>query len=223
MGTGPRPAEPIDSGRGTRPNRRRRLANLSTEIVNRLADRTVSAVVINSRDVTDQRPAESAATRAEMTLRSVLESMGRGIWVIDPSGATMFANTPMTRLFGIEPDQMTQYSIHDLWDRALSSVPEQRKPGMRSDYELPVTHSDGPTRWLRFHAVPRHNQSGEFTGSLSCALMSPIARRPQQRGTADRRPRSDPQRGRPGRTRPGANREPAGLDEGARQSGPHAA
>lgn len=139
---------------------------LSSEISNRLASPTVSAVVINSRDVTDQRAAEAAATAAKMTLTSVLESMGRGIWVIDPSGATVFANTPMTQLLGVEPDLMAQYSIHDLWDRALSSVPEQRKPGMRSDYELPITRSDGPTRWLRFHAVPRHNQAGEFTGSL---------------------------------------------------------
>jgi PAS domain S-box-containing protein len=138
----------------------------ATDIVNRLSVPTIAAVVLNSRDITDQRLAESAAHTAEMTLRSVLESMSRGIWVIDPSGATTIANTSMARLLGIEPDQMIGYSIHDLWDRALSSVPDQRKPGMRSDYELPVTHSDGTTRWLRFHAVPRHNESGDFTGSL---------------------------------------------------------
>jgi PAS domain S-box-containing protein len=138
----------------------------ATEIVNRLSDRAIAAVVINSLDITEQRRAESAARAAEITLKSVLESMGRGIWVIDPSGATIFANRPMTRLLGLDPDQMSGYSIHDLWDHALSSIPEQRKAGMRSDYELPVTQPDGKTRWLRFHAVPRHNESGEFTGSL---------------------------------------------------------
>jgi PAS domain S-box-containing protein len=146
---------------------------VSSRLVNHLTDPDVSAVIVNSRDVTALRSAQSSSESIQQTLTSVLQSMGRGIWVLDESGSTVFANAAMIELLGMDRPDLSGYSIHDLWDRALSSVPEQRTPGMRSDYEVPLAQPDGTTRWLRFTAVPRHSDSGDYLGSLLiCADVS---------------------------------------------------
>jgi PAS domain S-box-containing protein len=150
---------------------------VSSRIVNHLAEPDVSAVIVNSRDVSALRSAQSSSASIQQTLTSVLQSMGRGIWVLDETGSTVFANASMIELLGMDRSDLSGYSIHDLWDRALSSVPEQRTPGMRSDYELPLAQPDGTTRWLRFNAVPRHSDSGDYLGSmLVCADVSELHR-----------------------------------------------
>jgi PAS domain S-box-containing protein len=170
---------------------------VSSRIVNHLAEPDVSAVIVNSRDVSALRSAESSSAAIQQTLTSVLQSMGRGIWVLDESGSTVFANASMIELLGLDRPELTGYSIHDLWDRALSSVPEQRTPGMRSDYELPLAQPDGTTRWLRFNAVPRHSDSGVYLGSLlACTDVSELHRpghSPNRIGFLDDDPRGRPE------------------------------
>ena len=83
-------------------------------VVNLLADPAVGAIVINYRDITERRQAETALAEAQQAQRLLLESVGEGIHGLDLEGRIMFENAASLQMFGWEADEMLGENAHTL-------------------------------------------------------------------------------------------------------------
>jgi PAS domain S-box-containing protein len=88
-----------------------------------------------ARDVTDRKRAEEELRANEERARALLEfnqavinQMGEGLYVVDPTGRTTFVNPAAERLFGWKRDELIGRRMHDV---AHPSHPEDDCPVLR--------------------------------------------------------------------------------------------
>ena len=139
-------------------------------ISNLVADLAISAMVLNIRDVTEQRQLAEALARSERLLQSILDAAIEGVWATDPSGSTVFANARMAELLAVDQTRLAAGSVFEFFDEAASESVRQRMKnraaGVREQYELSFVRLDGQRRWFRVSAVPRYDLAGNFIGGL---------------------------------------------------------
>ncbi|HWQ56526.1 MAG TPA: PAS domain S-box protein [Bryobacteraceae bacterium] len=66
-----------------------------------------------SQDITRRKRAEERLRQSEECHRRIVESTHEGVWVIDSSGITTFANEQMARMLGYEPAEMVGRPLFD--------------------------------------------------------------------------------------------------------------
>ena len=75
----------------------------------------VSGLLVNARDVTEQKEAEQALQEAHEQVRLLLNSTGEGIYGVDMAGNCTFANPACARLLGFESvDELLGRHMHNL-------------------------------------------------------------------------------------------------------------
>ena len=78
-------------------------------------DGEVSGILVNARDVTEQKEAERALKEAHEQVRLLLDSTGEGIYGIDTAGNCTFANPACAELLGYDStDEFLGQNMHEL-------------------------------------------------------------------------------------------------------------
>jgi PAS domain S-box-containing protein len=138
---------------------------ISSELTNMLAYRDIAGVVIRSYDVTELRQTSAAFEASNHTLRSILQSSAEAVWVVDRTGAMVFANARMTNLLGISRLAMARYSVYDLFPDCTSGDAESNRPGARH-YETTFSRPDGLVLRLGIIAISRFDTAGKYAGCV---------------------------------------------------------
>lgn len=162
-------------------NRTGRWRWVELRISNLIADASVAAMVLNIRDITEQREAADALAAKEELLRSIVDAGFDGVWVVDHSGVTVFANARMAELLGISEAALAKAAVSDFFDAAaceLLRTPVPGRPtGIRVEADIPFVRRDGERRWLSISAVPYRDGNGHPLGTVS--LCSDVTDRTQ--------------------------------------------
>jgi PAS domain S-box-containing protein len=140
-------------------------------ISNLLADIAVTGMVLNVRDVTETRSTADRLEVSDRLLTDILAATSEGVWVLDPSGRTLLANSRMAELLAVDLPRLSSGGIADFLDpvaaRLVGQRLGQREAGQAEQYELAVTGLDGRRRRLLVRQVPRHDRSGTTVGGIA--------------------------------------------------------
>jgi len=140
-------------------------------ISNLFADVAISAMVLNLRDITDQRWMADRMNESERTLAELMDAAMEGVWVLDQDGRTVKANHRLAELLKIDYTRLCTGSIYDFIDPVAAEFIEQRlshrAAGVREQYEFSFVRRDGSRRWFHVSGVPRYDLSGSFIGSIA--------------------------------------------------------
>ena len=125
--------------------------------VNRLENKTVGAVVVNFRDVTDRRLADDALRASELRLRHIVENAQDLIYYCDPTGHFTYVNPAAERV--MKHSQQELLGRHflslirdDYRDRAKQVYYAQLAQLTPHTYfEFPTVTKDDETVWIGQH------------------------------------------------------------------------
>ncbi|MBI3669253.1 MAG: PAS domain S-box protein [Acidobacteria bacterium] len=134
---------------------------------NLLADPGVGAVVVNYRDVTEQKKAEAALRRAEEKYRSIVENAVEGIFQTTPEGGYLSVNPALARMYGYASPVELMASVTDIGQQVYVD-PRSRaefkrlmeKEGVVEGFEYQVYRKDGNKLWLSENARAVRDSNG---------------------------------------------------------------
>ncbi len=91
---------------------------------NHMDDPAVRGTIIHSRDITERKRAADALRASERDHRALMEQAADAIFVLDPAGRFLDVNARACALLGYGRDELLQFSIPDVMDRAdLAATP----------------------------------------------------------------------------------------------------
>ena len=79
-----------------------------------LLDTVVGGVVCNLRDVTERITAERALRASEARYRAIADSADEGLWVASADGRTLYVNTRLCDILGLDADEVYAKQVGDL-------------------------------------------------------------------------------------------------------------
>jgi PAS domain S-box-containing protein len=122
---------------------------------------------------------EESLRASEERYRTIVETAGEGIWMIDADARTTFANPSMEKLLGYGPGGMLGRSLFEFVheeDRELFEKRiESRKRGVTEQHESRYRRSDGAVVWGIVATSPFRSADGNYLGSM--ALFTDITER----------------------------------------------
>ncbi|TXH03853.1 MAG: diguanylate cyclase [Nevskiaceae bacterium] len=135
-----------------------------------------SRAVVAHEDITARKKAELAQARAEQTLRTILETLPVGVWVIDAQGRVIHGNAAGQRIWA--GDRALQPAGNDAnpgdWagngqgtapsQWCVESVIADGEPLI--DQEIQIVCGDGSRKFLLNSAVPLREPGGTATGVI---------------------------------------------------------
>ncbi|MBL7992388.1 MAG: PAS domain-containing protein, partial [Candidatus Kapabacteria bacterium] len=78
---------------------------------NRLANPTIRAIIVNSRDISDRTGMEGALRESEQQYRTLVENLSEGIIITDKDDKFIFVNPAAEQTFGVELGQLLGQTI----------------------------------------------------------------------------------------------------------------
>lgn len=134
---------------------------------NCLDDPHVAGILCNRRDVTARVHAERALRDSESQYRAIADIAQEGIWTIDTSGRTHFANRKLADILGLPLAAVYARWVPGMLSPDDTMLVEQRLLARREydvqEYELTYPHPDGQPRILRLSVSPLRGDSGRPT------------------------------------------------------------
>jgi PAS domain S-box-containing protein len=127
-------------------------------------------ILLSILDVTEQKRTKYELQACEDKYRTLVDTAQDGIWTIDHSGITTFANASMAAMLATTPGRMIgepsfEYVFED--DRARAAALFGKKmAGDREPFEFRLRRSDGSWFWVSAVGAPFHTASGESAGLL---------------------------------------------------------
>jgi len=127
-------------------------------LTNALDDESVNGLILGVFDITERRVLHDSLHTREQFLRAVLESAHEGVWVLDASGRTAFANRRMAELLRVPIDMLLAHPIDDLVETDLAAEIRQRlvrhQSGVGETYELRIRPQQRSEAWVSVSAAP---------------------------------------------------------------------
>ncbi|MDX1585058.1 MAG: PAS domain S-box protein, partial [Thermoanaerobaculia bacterium] len=130
--------------------------------------------VVSHVDITDRVLAEQQLARSEHAYRTIVETMGEGLFTLDRENTITYVNRRFCEITGYEDSELLGANVIDLLafpeDRdEISRMSNRRLEGHSDEYESRMRHKDGHEIIVIMSAVPVFNDSGEVIGKLSVA------------------------------------------------------
>jgi diguanylate cyclase (GGDEF)-like protein/PAS domain S-box-containing protein len=128
------------------------------------ADAATGEIVINGRDVTNKRAADS-------WFRQLLETADEGIWTLDTEGITTFANQRMTQILGRSSEELVGTSVfayveEETLEDLLETLARNFTTGVRIPVDTHLLRPDGTAIAVRMSTSPLRGEDGEINGGL---------------------------------------------------------
>ncbi|MDQ2692615.1 MAG: PAS domain S-box protein [Chloroflexota bacterium] len=96
-------------------------------VTNMLSQPGIDAIIVNYRDVTEQKQAEQALRESQARYQNLVETSHDLIWSVDLEGNLTFLNHAATEILGYEPQKLLGRSFMDLIDAQRHGSPELQK------------------------------------------------------------------------------------------------
>ena len=127
-------------------------------------------MLVSVLDISQRKSAEAALLESEERYRTLVESLGEGIVVLDEALGITFANPAAEAILGVASSVLQGRSLADfLRPEADGSAPERTEDwaqGRGGSDELDIVRPDGQARQVLITATPRRDESGRFRGSF---------------------------------------------------------
>jgi len=112
-------------------------------------------------------------------LQNLIDTAQEGIWIIDASGRTTFANPRMAEMLGYETDEMLgrpvfEFMSSDRQAEARGNL-ERRRNGIAEEHDFEFRRKDGTAVWTLLATNPVHDKDGTVVGAL--AMVTDITER----------------------------------------------
>ena len=150
-------------------------AGLRTWLVRLIPSRDASGRITHltgiSTDLTEREATASRLRQSEQRFRSLVESQGEGVVIIDPGGVITFVNAAGESLVRASQQVMLGRNFMELvipedLDLARAEMAKRRE-GKSSSYELRIRRNDGAIRCLLITATPQFDLDRKFVGTLA--------------------------------------------------------
>jgi len=133
------------------------------------------------RDITKRKRAEDALYESELRLRTILQTVNEGFWLIDNDTVTIDLNPRMSAILDRNREEVYGKKIFDFVDGENKAIFEQqirlRAQGEVATYEIALTRPDGSKVLCLFNSTPLFDGSGNKAGSF--AMVTDISERKQ--------------------------------------------
>ena len=135
-----------------------------------------------ARDITERKNSEKALHESELRLRTILQTVNEGFWLIDNDTVTMDLNPRMCAILGRNREEVFGRKIFDFADSENKAIFEQqirlRAQGEAGTYEIALSRSDESNVFCLFNSTPLFDGSGNKVGSF--AMVTDITERVKQ-------------------------------------------
>ena len=132
-----------------------------------------------SRDITEQKRQEALLLESEARYRQLVELAQEGIWALDASGRTTFANPRMAQMLGYTVAEMERRAFYEFMDESQVAAAEayfrNRQEGQSEHHEFRFRRRDGSALYANLAAAPLQDAEGSFAGAF--AVVSDITER----------------------------------------------
>lgn len=133
-------------------------------------DGQVNGLVLTLADVTERIRMVEALRESEERFRTLVQSQGEGIGIVDWVERFTFANPAAERIFGVPPGELVGRHLAEFVDPAsyqqVQEETERRRRGEKGTYELEIIRPDGDSRYLLVTANPQTDLGGLFAGTF---------------------------------------------------------
>lgn len=133
-------------------------------------------LVITHEDFTARKKAEDRLQESETILRSVLEALPVGVWIMDQEGKIVHVNPAGLRIWAgaryVGPDQFGEYKAW--WLSTGRRITAEEWAGYRAirkgetsiGEEIRIECFDGSSKIILNSAIPLRNETGRVTGAI---------------------------------------------------------
>jgi hypothetical protein len=143
------------------------------------ADGRVIGASTLARDITRRKEADAALRASEARYRRLIDTADEGIWLLDPDGATTYANERMAAMLGVAPAEMQGRAFADFVHpdaRAdASAILARRRGGSPERHDLRLVRADGSAIWALVSLSAVLEDEGTWSGTL--AMVSDVTER----------------------------------------------
>lgn len=142
------------------------------EVCAKWIERTGKSPVIfaSERDLTRSKKAEASLREKEERFRTLVETQGEGVGIVNLQEQFAFANPAAERIFGVSPGQLIGRALKEFMsDKEFAYIQEQTAlhlAGQFSTYDTEILAEDGEKRHLLVTATPQFDADGQFVGTL---------------------------------------------------------
>ena len=137
---------------------------------NLLNDPVVQGIVVNFRDVTERKQAEEKLRESEERFRSVFESSGAVMLLIEPeSGAIIDANPAAVKFYGYSREKLGTMKIDQINQFPIDQVFAERQQAQREErnyFVFPHRLADGSLRTVEVYSNPFQTQGRTLLYSI---------------------------------------------------------
>jgi PAS domain S-box-containing protein len=131
----------------------------------------VIGIVGISHDITNRKQAEYVLRESEEKYRNIIETANEGIMITDPSAIVTFANAKMAEMLGYSIEELVGLDSLTLIDKTELEKAKQRiedrKKGIKGEYELKFLKKNGEVLWTQGSVSPIYDHRGIHTGNLT--------------------------------------------------------
>lgn len=137
---------------------------------NLLAEDVVQGIVINTRDITNIKQAQTAQRVSEARSQSIIDTVEEGYFEIDLDGRILLTNAALSAILEVPEEQLLESNLFDYMDathvehlqRMLADLQQSRHGIPMVDYQ--VLTSTGAMRSLEMSITPIWDQSESLIG-----------------------------------------------------------
>jgi len=146
----------------------------------------IERVAIFARDVSNIIEANKALVKSEERYRTLITTMGEGVWLTDSRDRTIFTNLALQRMLGYSEDELRDQIVTDFlapesWKVSEGVVKQrldEKKPS--STYELTWIKKDGSSCTTRVAGTSLFDEEGRITGSFGVFTDITVEKRIEQ-------------------------------------------
>ncbi len=122
------------------------------------------------QDIMARKHAEDALRESEERYRALIENLGEGIGVVNPSELFTFVNPAADHIFGVPRGNLLgrslgEFTSGDQFDRIREET-TVHQGGKPSVYEFEIRRPSGEARKVLLTAVPQFDRDGKFVGTF---------------------------------------------------------
>ena len=132
------------------------------------ADGEVAGLVGLIIDMTETRAAEAALRASEERWRTMIESQGEGVGIVDRQERFSFANPAAERIFGVPRGGLEGRPLADFLSgpslKRIRDEAARNRLGERASYDVQITTPQGAARDLLVTVTPHLGPDGAFAG-----------------------------------------------------------
>ena len=131
----------------------------------------VESVILTLEDITSNKKSEITLGKSEKRYRQLLETVQDGIWILDETLHTTYANQSMADMLGYSIEEMPGKSILDFMSESQSASFKKDVPRLRQskaiEMDCEFTHNKGKLVVTSIHTAPFTDERNRWKGVMA--------------------------------------------------------